>query len=395
MTLPALQNTSVLYRRILSQFPQDISLAFAYGSGVFKQNGTSQGQMGKNMLDFVFAVDDPVTWHTMNLMQNRKHYSVLKFLGPRKISRIQEEHGAGVYYNTLIPMDGRIMKYGVISTDSLIDDLLHWKTMYIAGRLHKPVKILVQGENGKMRAALVGNLKSAVTASFLMLPESFSEEDLLLQIAGLSYAGDFRMVIGEDRSKVANIVKENVQHFRILYNNILQECPQVVYKPQQGKLEVDKSPEGQFVQLMALPRTLQQRITRLVDPPGKNRDVEEILLQVAQDPDCGSVVQQGISSIVKSSSITQTAKGIATAGKNFLSFASIIYLINLRISTQSTHTSYKADVQVLPDCVLLIQGRCTGLPDCVLLIQGRCTGLPDCVLLIQVYLTVFPSYRST
>ncbi|KAM9525073.1 phosphatidate cytidylyltransferase, mitochondrial isoform 1-T1 [Salvelinus alpinus] len=314
MTLPALQNTSVLYRRILSQFPQDISLAFAYGSGVFKQNGTSQGQMGRNMLDFVLAVDDPVTWHTMNLMQNRKHYSVLKFLGPRKISRIQDEHGAGVYYNTLVPVDGRIIKYGVISTDSLIDDLLHWKTMYIAGRLHKPVKILVQGENRKLHAALVGNLKSAVTASFLMLPESFSEEDLFLQIAGLSYAGDFRMVIGEDRSKVANIVKENVQHFRILYNNILQECPQVVYKPHQGKLEVDKSPEGQFVQLMALPRTLQQRITRLVDPPGKNRDVEEILLQVAQDPDCGSVVQQGMSSIVKSSSITQTAKGIATAG---------------------------------------------------------------------------------
>ncbi|XP_023998258.1 phosphatidate cytidylyltransferase, mitochondrial isoform X1 [Salvelinus sp. IW2-2015] len=314
MTLPALQNTSVLYRRILSQFPQDFSLAFAYGSGVFKQNGTSQGQMGRNMLDFVLAVDDPVTWHTMNLMQNRKHYSVLKFLGPRKISRIQDEHGAGVYYNTLVPVDGRIIKYGVISTDSLIDDLLHWKTMYIAGRLHKPVKILVQGENRKLHAALVGNLKSAVTASFLMLPESFSEEDLFLQIAGLSYAGDFRMVIGEDRSKVANIVKENVQHFRILYNNILQECPQVVYKPHQGKLEVDKSPEGQFVQLMALPRTLQQRITRLVDPPGKNRDVEEILLQVAQDPDCGSVVQQGMSSIVKSSSITQTAKGIATAG---------------------------------------------------------------------------------
>lgn len=51
------------------------------------------------------------------------------------------------------------------------------------------VKMLVQGENGKLRAALVANLKSAVTASFLMLPESFSEEDLFLQIAGLSYAG--------------------------------------------------------------------------------------------------------------------------------------------------------------------------------------------------------------
>lgn len=53
------------------------------------------------------------------------------------------------------------------------------------------VKMLVQGENGKLRAALVANLKSAVTASFLMLPESFSEEDLFLQIAGLSYAGTF------------------------------------------------------------------------------------------------------------------------------------------------------------------------------------------------------------
>lgn len=59
-------------------------------------------------------------------------------------------------------------------------------------------------------------------------------------------------------------------------------------------VQVDKSPEGQFIQLMALPRTLQQRITKLVDPPGKNRDVEEILLQVAQDPDCGVVVQQGV-----------------------------------------------------------------------------------------------------
>lgn len=191
---------------------------------------------------------------------------------------------------------------------------MHWKTMYVAGRLHKPVKMLLQNENGKLRAALVANLKSAVTASFLMLPESFTEEDLFMQIAGLSYAGDFRMVIGEDKSKVANIVIDNIQHFRILYSNILRDCPQVVYKSQQGQLEVDKSPEGQFIQLMALPRTLQQRITKLVDPPGKNRDVEEILLQVAQDPDCGAVVQQGISSIVKTSSITQSIKGIATAG---------------------------------------------------------------------------------
>nr|XP_028574737.1 phosphatidate cytidylyltransferase, mitochondrial isoform X4 [Podarcis muralis] len=207
-----------------------------------------------------------------------------------------------------------VIKYGVISTDVLIEDLLHWKTLYVAGRLQKPVKILTQNENVKLQAALTSNLKSAVTAAFLMLPESFSEEDLYMQIAGLSYCGDFRMIIGEDKSKVMNIVKPNMLHFQKLYSNILEDCPQVVYKHQQGKLEIDKSPEGQFAQLMALPRTLQQQITFLMDPPGKNRDVEEILLQVAHDPDCGLVVHQGISGIVRSSSLIQSAKTTLTAG---------------------------------------------------------------------------------
>ncbi|KAM5147808.1 phosphatidate cytidylyltransferase, mitochondrial isoform 3-T3 [Mantella aurantiaca] len=267
-----------------------------------------------NMLDFVFAVDDPVTWHTMNLMQNRSHYSFLKYLGPKQITYVQNKYGAGVYYNTLIPCDGKVIKYGIVSTDTLIEDLLYWKTLYMAGRLHKPVKIIVQKENEQLRTALNINLKSAVIAAFLMLPESFSEEELYLQIAGLSYSGDFRMIIGEDKAKVMNIVKPNIGHFQKLYSGILQECPQAVYKPAQGKVEVDKSPEGQFLQLMNLPKTLQQKITAFVDQPGRNRDVEEVLLQVAQDPDCGIVVQQAIFGIVKSFSLTQSAKGIFTAG---------------------------------------------------------------------------------
>ncbi|NXA62851.1 TAM41 protein, partial [Mohoua ochrocephala] len=254
-----------------------------------------------NMLDFVFAVDDAVTWHMTNLLKNRSHYSFLKFFGPKKITTVQR-YGAGIYYNTLVPCNGRMIKYGVISTDALIEDLFHWKTLYVAGRLQKPVKILAQNENSKLQAALVSNLKSAVTAAFLMLPESFSEEDLYMQIAGLSYSGDFRMIIGEDKSKVQNIVKPNVAHFQKLYSNILQDCPQVVYKHHLGRLEASilllnsfkpSNPEGQFTQLMALPKTLQQKITALVNPPGKNRDVEEILLQVAHDPDCGFVVHQG------------------------------------------------------------------------------------------------------
>ncbi|XP_006169109.1 phosphatidate cytidylyltransferase, mitochondrial-like [Tupaia chinensis] len=93
-------------------------------------------------------------------------------------------------------------------------------------------------ENVTLRSALDKNLRSAVTAAFLMLSESFSEEDLFVEIAGLSYSGDFRMVVGEEKTKVWNIVKPNVAHFRELYGSILQENPQVVYETQQGRLEV-------------------------------------------------------------------------------------------------------------------------------------------------------------
>nr|XP_020728229.1 phosphatidate cytidylyltransferase, mitochondrial isoform X8 [Odocoileus virginianus texanus] len=263
MALQALQSSGVAFRKILSHFPEELSLAFAYGSGVYRQAGPSSDQKNA-VLDFVFAVDDPVAWHSENLKKNWSHYSLLKVLGPRIITAVQNNYGAGVYYNTLIACDGRLIKYGVISTSVLIEDLLNWNNLYIAGRLQKPVS-------------------------------------------------DFRMVVGEDKAKVLNIVKPNMAHFRDLYGRILQESPQVVYQAQQGSLEIDKSPEGQFTQLMTLPKTLQQQINHIMDPPGKNRDVEETLFQVAHDPDCGDVVRLGLAAIVRPSSIRQSTKGILTA----------------------------------------------------------------------------------
>nr|XP_044989157.1 phosphatidate cytidylyltransferase, mitochondrial isoform X5 [Jaculus jaculus] len=233
----ALQSSGMAFRKILTHFPEEVSLAFAYGSEVFRQAGASASQKNP-MLDFVFSVDDPVAWHSKNLEKNWNHYSFLKRLGPRIITSIQNNYGAGVYYNPLIMCDGRLIKYGVISTKTLIEDLLNWNNLYIAGRLQKPVKIVTINENVTLRSALDKNLQSAVIAAFLMLPESFSEEDLFLEIAGLSYSGDFRMVIGEEKTKVMNIVKPNIAHFRELYESILHESPQVVYKAQQGRLEI-------------------------------------------------------------------------------------------------------------------------------------------------------------
>lgn len=64
------------------------------------------------MLDFVFAVDDSVLWHKRNLSKNRSHYSFLKYFGAKRINNVQK-YGAGIYYNTLVPCNGRVSNYGL------------------------------------------------------------------------------------------------------------------------------------------------------------------------------------------------------------------------------------------------------------------------------------------
>lgn len=44
MALQALQSSGVALRKILSHFPEELSLAFAYGSGVYRQAGPSSNQ---------------------------------------------------------------------------------------------------------------------------------------------------------------------------------------------------------------------------------------------------------------------------------------------------------------------------------------------------------------
>ncbi|ESO03739.1 hypothetical protein HELRODRAFT_173440 [Helobdella robusta] len=301
-------------QKFLKFFPE-VRMAFAYGSGVFKQK--SHLDPSKNMLDLILVTDNPHKWHKMNLKMNRKHYSFLKLLGPKIISDVQDKFGAKVYYNTLVELDGRLIKYGVISEDSLINDLFDWDTLYISGRLHKPVQQIISSPNDKLlNSALVTNIHSAMHTALLLLPGEFSEIDFYKTLAGLSYGGDFRMSLGEDKNKIENIVIPNLDKFRELYEHAMLNSGEYLHwNKTTAILEQDCSPISVCYHLNLLPKRLLFGIVNSQNYDGRHRDTEEVLRSLAHNQiTYPKTVKLELEKIVRSSSWSQSAKGVLTAG---------------------------------------------------------------------------------
>ncbi|KAK3576289.1 hypothetical protein CHS0354_036024 [Potamilus streckersoni] len=303
--------TGSVFSRIFSMFPDGIQMAFAYGSGVFQQQGQD---MSKNMLDLILVVDDPILWHKKNLNQNRKHYSIVKYFGPRNISTLQNSCG-GIYFNTLIPFEERLIKYGVISTNRLVVDLLDWDALYVSGRLHKPVQLIIDPTSQELMKAMAINLQNALHASLLMLPELFTEEQLFLKITSLSYNGDFRMTIGEDKNKIQNIVTPNIERFRHLYEHFLESEEHVFWNKSKGILEQYPNHVAQFHHLNLLPKEVLKNLVKLKYHYLTNiPDTEEVIRLLAHDSHCKEFVERSIANIVYRTSMTQTLKTAFTAG---------------------------------------------------------------------------------
>lgn len=337
-------NVKPFYYRILSKFPP-VSFAFAYGSGVKKQVGYDDIPTSTNlpktqkpepsntkpptikpaMIDLLFTVDNPHQWQAQNMLQNPSHYSAMRFLGSSIVARYQEHYGAKVYFNTLVPVEesngsGMLIKYGVISKTALIDDLLDWKDLYISGRLQKPVEIVREPSSSKIQNALELNLQSAVRAALLLLSKEFNEFELYCAITSLSYNGDFRMIFGENKNKVQNIVNPQLENFRNLYAPIVEvfhdvlDCPQQSDSPLGGICRQDKSPDAILQHLNQLPKFPVRRIVREWNRGRYRMDTEDVLRAVACSPQCQDIVRKSLADIVWQSSVKQSIKNIPTAG---------------------------------------------------------------------------------
>jgi len=294
-------------------------MSFAYGSGVFQQ--TNHAPTSSNMIDMCLVVDKAnlVAWHGANLEMNPNDYSALKYLGPEKISLLQESSfGAQVFFNTLVKTsNSQMIKYGVISTEGLVNDLLDWTSLYVAGRLHKPVAYMKDATNDDVKSAVKVNLENAVHTALLLLPEEFNQLQLYTTLTALSYTGDIRMGIAESDDKVTNIVTANLEHFEGLYHSALNQVHITQYLQYCNKTDAytqDISSNTLYHHLNYLPHNLISKLVNEYNKDGSHRDREEVMHILKEDFRLNQKVMKGLRQIILDSSWKQTAKGILTAG---------------------------------------------------------------------------------
>ncbi|WFD43315.1 Mitochondrial translocator assembly and maintenance protein 41 [Malassezia psittaci] len=244
--------------------------AFAYGSGVFSQNTMSQKQAGGKppMVDMVLSVSSPGHWHARNMLQNPSHYPWWIRLAPMWMLRKIQKMGAKVWYIPYVKVNDNIVKYGVVSIDDLCQDLLQWDTLYLSGRLQKPVATLFDSTDGRVPIAEQANLSSALRTSFLLLPEEFSEEQLYSRMASLSYLGDFRMRVpgGENQNKIRNIVENQHAWFRFMCADLITRFRFVTVESRSQdkwlRFKQNVSPTTRASIASNLPRTLRKRLIK-------------------------------------------------------------------------------------------------------------------------------------
>uniref|UniRef100_A0AC34RBV5 Phosphatidate cytidylyltransferase, mitochondrial n=1 Tax=Panagrolaimus sp. JU765 TaxID=591449 RepID=A0AC34RBV5_9BILA len=299
-----------VYKELIECLPlKTVVFAFAYGSGAISQ---ADENLADKMVDFIVVTNDSLQFHQENLQKNPKHYSFIRLFGPERITKFQINGGGCCFFNTNVSYHGRLLKYGIISTNDLQEDLLDWSWLYVAGRLQKPVlKVIAPSESIKMQ--IKENRISAIQAACLQLPDSFTTEQLFEKIVSLSYNGDFRMHIGEDRKKISKIVSGGYEHLERIYMPLLTQDSRLYIKG--NRIDQDNSTPSIYHRLNLLPlkvlNGLQHR-SKVWDK--RQRDIEEMLFSISHRHDVGDHVAATLANIVWSSSLTQTTKNAITAG---------------------------------------------------------------------------------
>ena len=341
----------LLLRRIVRQFPPCRFVA-AYGSAVFEQPDTATATAASSlsrsaplasltatppMLDLLLVVDNPLAFHAANLTAHPSHYSFLKHFGGAPTIASINALPAYLYYNTNVPVaqgeaesggssqSSQLVKYGVISVDRVVEDLTRWSSLYIAGRMQKPIRILQPSPD--LTPHLAANLSSALTVACYLAPSSqqlqqpqpatdnrvqLSEVELYTLLTSLSYMGDVRMGIAEDPMKIVRIVTGSYPHFQSLYSPHIARCEWLEDAGSNSRgmrlWRVKDTAVDRRRMVDALPSHLSDTLAASGGSSGR------LWWEGVGVAEQQAKMRAGLASIVRRSSWQQSMKGVLTAG---------------------------------------------------------------------------------
>ncbi|KAJ7288320.1 mitochondrial matrix Mmp37-domain-containing protein [Mycena rebaudengoi] len=318
--LPVSNSTRALLESIVEQFDAPIRYAFAYGSGVFEQDSypASSTAADAPMLDFMFAVTHPAHFHSINMQQHPSHYTLHgRVLGSSYISRMQEL-GPGVWFNTMIPMGGVTIKYGVTTVDTLCSDLLNWRSLYLAGRMHKPLRIS-QG-----RRALCAS-RSRSTSPPPCAPRSSRSPPTSPRRSSSSAspasATSATRACCSPRRTAARCKTSCASRPRSSASCIIGwswGCPAVHWPAHAATIQQDVTPHARAAHLRKLPSNLlagvRNNYSRAAAAPSYEADESAYWIRLAGDERLPVALGEELKRIVRYPATVQTLKGLSSAG---------------------------------------------------------------------------------
>ena len=301
-----MQNLNIRERiiKFIGTLPETISVK-AYGSSIAYQSGYSENE--KKQVDLIVIVDDIKKFYEENLKKNRYMYKLTPSIYFRYASSQKLRKHAAICYTTHIDYGDDTYKMGVIEKRDVIDDLLNWKTFYIAGRFQKEMFTAIS--NPEIERANQVNKKNALTVALLLLDkENPTLDDLYQQICSLSYMGDNRNALkAEDPNKIKKLASGSKDYFDKEY----KDKTDLFTVNDDNTINIDY--KKVFDAIEALPSALYERIKTSIHKELSN---EENLGSIRES------IKGYLTEIIKSSSHGQTRKGILTTGpKNSLVYA--------------------------------------------------------------------------
>jgi hypothetical protein len=204
---------------VLARYGEHAAALMAYGSRVY-----GRARRG-SAYDFWLIVHDLEAFH----YANADFYRTQLNIPSTPEEQIKMNRTGPLFYS--IRDDGREIKLAVLDERSFADLCVNeWWT--VKGRMQKPLRLI--RSTPAVEEAILAARREGLGSAVNLLPKRFTMEELLFEIAGLSYRAEFRPE--RIAAKVRSIVETGRGPLEEIYRPLLAELP---YVKREGDQMVD------------------------------------------------------------------------------------------------------------------------------------------------------------